>query len=141
MRFFGVVRNLGQNEILVISNFRLCGPTMRVVFMGTPGVAVPTLIEISKSGRLPNAVYTRAPARGGRRGLEIIRTPVHSAADSLGIPVLTPTSLRDVTTQKAFYSLAADVAIVAAYGLLLPMSILESPRLGCINLHPSLLPS
>ena len=108
--------------------------------MGTPEFAVPTLMEISKSGRVPVAVYTRAPARGGRRGLEIRRTPVHSAADSLGIPVLTPTSFRDVKTQNAFNSLAADVAIVAAYGLLLPIPILESPRLGCMNLHPSLLP-
>jgi methionyl-tRNA formyltransferase len=113
---------------------------MRVVFMGTPEFAVPTLMEISKSGRVPVAVYTRAPARGGRRGLEITKTPVHSAADSLGIPVLTPTSLRDAGTQKVFNSLAADVAIVAAYGLLLPIPILESPRLGCMNLHPSLLP-
>jgi methionyl-tRNA formyltransferase len=114
---------------------------MRVVFMGTPEFAVPTLMEISKSGRVPVAVYTRAPARGGRRGLKITRTPVHSAADSLGIPVLTPTSLRDAKTQEVFNSLAADVAVVAAYGLLLPLRILESPRLGCINLHPSLLPS
>ena len=108
--------------------------------MGTPEFAVPALMEISKSGRVPVAVYTRAPARGGRRGLEITKTPVHSAADSLGIPVLTPTSLRDAGTQKVFNSLAADVAIVAAYGLLLPIPILESPRLGCMNLHPSLLP-
>jgi methionyl-tRNA formyltransferase len=114
---------------------------MRVVFMGTPEFAVPTLMEISKSGRVPVAVYTRAPARGGRRGLKITRTPVHSAADSLGIPVLTPTSLRDAKTQEVFNSLAADVAVVAAYGLLLPLRILESTRLGCINLHPSLLPS
>jgi methionyl-tRNA formyltransferase len=113
---------------------------MRVVFMGTPEFAVPTLMEISKSGRVPVAVYTRAPARGGRRGLEIRRTPVHSAADSLGIPVFIPTSFRDVETQKAFSSLAADVVVVVAYGLLLPIPILESPRLGCMNLHPSLLP-
>jgi methionyl-tRNA formyltransferase len=113
---------------------------MRVVFMGTPEFAVPTLMEISKSGLVPVAVYTRAPARAGRRGLEMVRTPVHSAADSLRIPVLTPTSLRDANAQKVFSSLAADVAIVAAYGLLLPISILESTRLGCINLHPSLLP-
>jgi methionyl-tRNA formyltransferase len=109
--------------------------------MGTPEFAVPTLMEISKSGFVPVAVYTRAPARGGRRGLEITRTPVHLAADSLGIPVLTPTSLRDVDTQEVFNSLAADVAIVAAYGLLLPPPILQSTRFGCINLHPSLLPS
>ena len=108
--------------------------------MGTPEFAVPTLMEISKSGRVPVAVYTRAPARAGRRGLEITRTPVHSAADSLGIPVLTPASLREAKAQEAFNNLAADVAIVAAYGLLLPIPILESPRLGCVNLHPSLLP-
>ena len=113
---------------------------MRILFMGTPEFAVPTLLEVSKSGRVPVAVYTRAPARGGRRGLEIRKTPVHSAADSLGIPVLTPTSLRDVETQKVFKDLAADVALVAAYGLLLPVPILEAPTLGCVNLHASLLP-
>jgi methionyl-tRNA formyltransferase len=113
---------------------------MRVVFMGTPEFSVPTLLEIAKSGRRLVAVYTRAPARGGRRGLEIKRTPVHSAADSLGIPVLTPTSLRDIETQKVFSSLAADIAVVVAYGLLLPTPILEAPRLGCVNLHGSVLP-
>jgi methionyl-tRNA formyltransferase len=113
---------------------------MRVVFMGTPEFAVPALLEISKTGFVPVAVYTRAPARGGRRGLEIRRTPVHSAADSLGIPVITPTSLRDIETQKIFDNLAADVALVVAYGLLLPIPILKSPRLGCLNLHASLLP-
>jgi methionyl-tRNA formyltransferase len=113
---------------------------MRVVFMGTPEFAVPTLLELSKSSRVLVAVYTRAPARGGPRGLEMRRTPVHLAADSLGIPVMTPTSLRDVETQKAFNNLAADVAIVAAYGLILPIPILEAPRFGCLNLHASLLP-
>jgi methionyl-tRNA formyltransferase len=113
---------------------------MRVVFMGTPEFAVPTLLEISKSGHALVAVYTRMPARGGRRGLEIRKTPVHAAADLLGIPVFTPTSLRDVESQKVFSSLEADVAVVAAYGLLLPVPILEAPRLGCVNLHASLLP-
>jgi methionyl-tRNA formyltransferase len=113
---------------------------MRIVFMGTPEFAVPTLLEIWKNGNAIVAVYTRAPARGGRRGLELIRTPVHSAADSLGIPVFTPSSLRDAEAQKVFNSLAADVAIVAAYGLILPIPILEAPRLGCLNLHASLLP-
>jgi methionyl-tRNA formyltransferase len=113
---------------------------MRIVFMGSPEFAVPTLLEMSKSGRSPFAVYTRPAARGGRRGLEIRRTPVHLAADSLGIPVFTPKSLRDVEIQKAFNSLAADVAIVAAYGLILPIPILAAPRLGCINVHASLLP-
>src|SRR5580692_4864512 len=113
---------------------------MRIVFMGSPEFAVPTLLEMSKSGRSPFAVYTRPAARGGRRGLEIRRTPVHLAADSLGIPVFTPSSLRDVEVQKAFNSLAADVAIVAAYGLILPPPVLAAPRLGCLNLHASLLP-
>src|SRR6202046_777355 len=113
---------------------------MRVIFMGSPEFAVPTLLEMSNSGRIPLAVYTRAPARSGRRGLEIRRTPVHSAADSLGIPVFTPSSLRDVEVQKAFNSLAADVAVVAAYGLILHIPILTAPTLGCLNLHASLLP-
>lgn len=113
---------------------------MRIVFMGTPEFAVPTLLEIMKEGHLLVAVYTRAPAPGGRRGLEIRKTPVHLAADSFGIPVFTPMSLRDVEAQKTFSSLAAEVAVVAAYGLLLPNSVLQAPRLGCVNLHASLLP-
>jgi methionyl-tRNA formyltransferase len=113
---------------------------MRVVFMGTPEFAVPTLLELSKSGHVLVAVYTRAPARAGSRGLEIRKTAVHLAADSLGVPVMTPTSLRDLETQKAFNDLVADVAIVAAYGLILPTPILEAPRHGCLNLHASLLP-
>jgi methionyl-tRNA formyltransferase len=113
---------------------------MRIVFMGSPEFAVPTLLEMSKSGRMPIAVYTRPPARSGRRGLEIRRTPVHLAADSLGIPVFTPRSLRDVEVQKTFNAHAADVAVVAAYGLILPIPILEAPRLGCLNLHASSLP-
>jgi methionyl-tRNA formyltransferase len=113
---------------------------MRIVFMGRPEFAVPTLLEMSKSGSVPVAVYTGTPAQSGRRGLEIRKTPVHSTADSLGIPVFTPTSLRDVETQKQFKNQAADVALVIAYGLLLPIPILEMPRLGCLNLHASLLP-
>jgi methionyl-tRNA formyltransferase len=108
--------------------------------MGSPEFAVPTLLEMSKSGRVPVAVYTRAPARSGRRGLEMRRTPVHLAADSLGVPVFTPSSLRDVEVQKTFNTLAADVVVVAAYGLILPISILTAPRLACLNLHASLLP-
>ena len=85
-------------------------------------------------------VYSRAPAQSGRRGLEIKKTPVHSTADSLGIPVFTPTSLRNAETQRQFKNLVADLALVIAYGLLLPIPILERPRLGCLNLHASLLP-
>src|ERR1700748_1103135 len=113
---------------------------MRVVFMGAPEFAGPTLLKLSKHGHALVAVYTRAPRRAGPRGLELRKTAVHSAADSLGIPVRTPTSLRDFETQKAFCDLMADVAIVAAYGLILPTSILEAPRHGCLNLHASLLP-
>jgi methionyl-tRNA formyltransferase len=113
---------------------------MRIVFMGTPEFAVPTMLEILKNGHTLAGVYTRAPARGGRRGLEFRKTPVHLAAESFGIPVFTPPTLRDVGTQAAFSSLAADVAVVAAYGLLLPIPILTAPSLGCINLHASLLP-
>jgi len=113
---------------------------MRIVFMGTPEFAVPTLLEIVKNGHLLVAVYTRAPARGGRRGLEIRKTPVHLAADSFGIPIFTPKTLRDVEAQTTFSSLAADVAVVTAYGLLLPVPILKATRLGCLNLHASLLP-
>jgi methionyl-tRNA formyltransferase len=113
---------------------------MRIVFMGTPAFAVPTMVEILKSGHELTAVYTRAPAPSGNRGLEVRKTPVHAAADSFGIPVFTPANLRSVEAQDVFARLAADVAIVTAYGLLLPIPILEAPRLGCINLHASLLP-
>ncbi len=89
---------------------------------------------------MPVAVYTRAPAQRGRRGLELRKAPVHLTADSIGIPVFTPLSLRDAETQRQFENQAADLALVIAYGLLLPTPILEMPRLGCLNLHASLLP-
>jgi methionyl-tRNA formyltransferase len=113
---------------------------MRIVFMGTPEFAVPTMLGILKNRHELVAVYTRAPARGGRRGLEVRKTPVHAAADTFGISVFTPTTLRDVEAQNVFCSLAADVAVVVAYGLLLPIPILRAPRIGCVNLHASLLP-
>ena len=113
---------------------------MRVIFMGTPEFAVPALMAISNGGFELAAIYTREPARGGRRGLEIRKTPVHAAADLLGVPVFTPRTLRDAEVQKAFREFAADVAVVAAYGLILPVPVLEAPKLGCLNLHASLLP-
>ena len=113
---------------------------MRIVFMGAPEFAVPTLRAIVKEGHLVAAVYSRAPKPGGRRGLEITRTPVHEAADSLEIPVFTPATLSDVGAQQVFRSHASDVAVVAAFGLLLPEAVLEAPALGCVNLHASLLP-
>lgn len=113
---------------------------MRIVFMGAPEFAVPTMKEIVAEGHVIAAVYTRAPKPGGRRGMETKRTPVHEAADSLGIPALTPSTLSDAGTVAVFRGHAADLAVVVAYGLLLPTSILEAPRLGCVNLHASMLP-
>ena len=108
--------------------------------MGAPAFAVPTLKALSSLGSEIVAVYTKAPRQGGRRGLEIVKTPVHLAADELGLPVKTPQTLRDAQAQQELAGLKADIAIVAAYGLLLPAEALAAPRLGCFNLHASLLP-
>ena len=112
---------------------------MRVVFMGTPDFAVPTLTEILGQGHEVVAVYTRAPKPAGRGQAER-KSPVHEVADGFGIPVFTPRTLRDEATQLVFAGHEADVGIVVAYGLILPKPILEAPRLGCLNLHGSLLP-
>lgn len=113
---------------------------MRIIFMGAPDFAVPTLKEIQGHGRVVVAVYTREPKPGGRRGLEAKKTPVHDAAELLGIQVFTPPTLRDETTQAVFRYHKADVGVVVAYGLLLPAAVLQAPTLGCVNLHASLLP-
>ena len=113
---------------------------MRIVFMGTPDFAVPTLGEIVGQGHEVVAVYTRAPAPAGRRGLELRPSPVHAMADRFGIPVVTPKSLKGEAEADAFERLGADAAVVVAYGLLLPQRILDAPVLGCLNLHGSLLP-
>jgi hypothetical protein len=89
------------------------------------------MLEIVKNGHTLVAAYTRAPAAGGRRGLELKKTPVHVAADGIGVSVFTPTTLRTAEAEDAFNGHAADVAVVAAYGLLLPITILKAPRLGC----------
>jgi methionyl-tRNA formyltransferase len=107
--------------------------------MGTPEFAVPTLTEIVSAGHEVVAVYTRAPKPAGRGQAER-KSPVHEAADGFGIPVMTPKSLRNEVEQLAFASFDADVGVVVAYGLILPKPILEAPRLGCLNLHGSLLP-
>ena len=112
---------------------------MRVVFMGTPEFSVPTLTEIVSSGHEVVAVYTRAPKPAGRGQAER-KSAVHEAAEGFGIPVFTPKSLKGLDEQGVFALHDADVAIVVAYGLLLPKAILEAPRLGCLNLHGSLLP-
>lgn len=112
---------------------------MRVVFMGTPDFSVPTLTEIVSSGHEVVAVYTRAPKPAGR-GQSERKSPVHEAAEAFGIPVFTPRSLKGAEEQAQFASLGAEVAVVVAYGLLLPKPILEAPEYGCLNLHGSLLP-
>lgn len=113
---------------------------LRLVFMGTPEFAVPTLLELAGSGRKIAAVYTRAAKPGGRRGLELVPSPVEREARRLGIPVLTPTSLKGADEQAAFAAHRADAAVVVAYGLILPKPILNAPQHGCFNLHASLLP-
>jgi methionyl-tRNA formyltransferase len=113
---------------------------MRIVFMGAPEFAAPTLLEIIAQGHEIAAVYTRAPKPAGRRGLEPTKTPVHAVADRFDIPVLTPSTLKDPGTQEAFHALGAEVAVVVAYGLILPAAVLSAPAFGCLNLHGSLLP-
>ncbi len=112
---------------------------MRVVFMGTPDFAVPTLARLCADDHAVIAVYTRAPAKSGR-GMALRPSPVHALADRLGLPVLTPATLRDVEAAEIFVAHRADVAVVVAYGMLLPQTILDLPRHGCLNLHGSLLP-
>jgi len=108
--------------------------------MGTPEFSVPVLEEIVGQGHEVAAVYTRAPKPAGRRGLELQPSPIHAAAERLGLRVLTPKSLKSEDAAATFAGFAADVAVVVAYGLILPKAILEAPRLGCLNLHASLLP-
>ncbi|HET7383706.1 MAG TPA: methionyl-tRNA formyltransferase [Pseudolabrys sp.] len=112
---------------------------MRLIFMGTPDFAVPTLIELAARGHEIAAVYTRAPKSAGR-GMGVQHTPVEREARRLALPVHTPKTLKDGDAQKAFRAHNADAAAVVAYGLILPTPILEAPRLGCFNVHASLLP-
>ena len=113
---------------------------LRLIFMGTPDFAVPTLSALSGAGHEIAAVYTRAAKPGGRRGLELQPTPVEREARRLGLDVRTPKTLRDAAAQAEFAALNADVAVVVAYGLILPKPVLDAPRLGCFNVHASLLP-
>src|SRR5215467_4485091 len=112
---------------------------LRLVFMGTPDFAVPTLVELVGRGHDVAAVYTRAPKPAGR-GMETQPTPIERKARRFGIPVLTPKTLRTADAEAQFGTHAADVAVVVAYGLILPKPILDAPRLGCFNLHASALP-
>jgi methionyl-tRNA formyltransferase len=113
---------------------------LRIVFMGTPDFSVPTLRAIVEAGHSVAAVYTQPPRPAGRRGLELTPSPVQREAERLGIEVRSPVSLKGAAEQMAFRSLGADVAVVVAYGLLLPVPILEGTRLGAYNGHASLLP-
>lgn len=113
--------------------------SLRVIFMGTPDFSVPTLMEIVGQGHDVVACYSQPPRPAGR-GMDLKKSPVHEAAESFGIPVFTPQSLKGAEEQEAFAALNADVAVVVAYGLLLPKPILEAPEYGCLNLHASMLP-
>ncbi|QOZ12610.1 methionyl-tRNA formyltransferase [Bradyrhizobium sp. CCBAU 51765] len=113
---------------------------LRLIFMGTPDFSVPTLLELVAHGHEIVAVYTRAPKPGGRRGLQLQPTPVEEAARKLGIPVLTPKTLKTPEALQEFRAFEADAAVVVAYGMILPQAILDAPKLGCYNLHASLLP-
>ncbi|MFC0203033.1 methionyl-tRNA formyltransferase [Novosphingobium soli] len=113
---------------------------MRIVFMGTPDFAVPALVALVEAGHEILAAYTQPPRPGGRRGKELTPSPVHKEAELRGIAVRHPPSLKGPEEQAAFAALEADVAVVAAYGLILPRAVLDAPRLGCLNIHASILP-
>ena len=113
---------------------------MRIIFMGTPDFAVPTLQALVDAAHEVVCVYTQPPRPGGRRGKELTPTPVHQRASDLGIEVRHPKSLKSAEEQAAFAALDADVAVVAAYGLILPQAVLDAPEHGCLNVHASILP-
>ena len=112
---------------------------MKIIFMGTPDFAVPTLNALVEAGHEVLAVYSQPPRPAGR-GKKLMPTPVHARADELGLEVRTPESLRGDDVKAAFAALGADVAVVAAYGLILPKAVLEAPTMGCLNVHGSVLP-
>jgi methionyl-tRNA formyltransferase len=113
---------------------------LRLIFMGTPDFAVPTLLELVAHGHEIAAVYTRAAKPAGRRGMKLQPTPVEQEARRLGIPVATPATLKTAEAAAEFRAHQAEAAVVVAYGMILPQAILDAPPLGCFNLHASLLP-
>jgi methionyl-tRNA formyltransferase len=113
---------------------------LRLVFMGTPDFAVPTLVEIHGAGHDIAAVYTRAPRPAGRRGLALTPSPVAREAERFNLPIFTPRTLREPSAAEAMRAHGADAAVVVAYGLILPKAVLDTFPLGCFNLHASLLP-
>ena len=112
---------------------------MRLAFMGSPPFAVPTLEALAAAGHEIAAVYSQPPRPAGR-GARLQPTAVHARAEALGLPVRTPARFRDAETLADFAALDLDAAVVVAYGLILPQAALDAPRLGCLNLHASLLP-
>src|SRR4030081_2017045 len=112
---------------------------LRLIFMGTPDFAVPTLLELAAHGHEIAAVYTRAAKLAGR-GMKLQLSPVEQEARRLGIPVATPTTLKTVEAAAEFRAHDADAAVLVAYGMILPQVILDTPKFGCFNLHASLLP-
>ncbi|MBX4896067.1 MULTISPECIES: methionyl-tRNA formyltransferase [Rhizobium] len=114
--------------------------SLRIIFMGTPEFSVPTLRLLVEAGHNIVAVYTQPPRPGGRRGLDLQKSPVHQAAELLGLPVFTPVNFKDPAERERFAAFNADVGVVVAYGLLLPEAILNGTREGCYNGHASLLP-
>lgn len=113
---------------------------LRIIFMGTPEFSVATLEALAAAGHEIVAVYTQPPRPGGRRGLDLQKSPVHLSAERLGLPVLHPLNFRAEEDRDRFRAFGADVAVVVAYGLLLPEAILTGTRLGAFNGHASLLP-
>ncbi|MBX7492425.1 methionyl-tRNA formyltransferase [Qipengyuania sp. 1NDW9] len=113
---------------------------MRIIFMGSPEFAVPTLQALVDAAHEVVCVYTQPPRPGGRRGKELTKTAVHQLAERLGIEVRHPTLLKSAEEQEKFAALEADIGVVAAYGLILPQAILDAPKHGCLNVHASLLP-
>ncbi len=114
-------------------------PKLRIVFMGTPDFAVPALLALQRAGHNLVAIYCQPPKPAGR-GQAVRKTPVHEAAEALGLDVRTPATLRDPAEQETLKALHPDVIVVAAYGLILPQAVLDIPPMGCLNIHGSLLP-
>jgi methionyl-tRNA formyltransferase len=112
---------------------------LKIAYMGTAAFGLPALEAIVAAGHDVVCVYTRAPKPAGR-GYGIRRTAIHEAAEARGIPVRTPQTLKDPAEQEVVRALDLDAAVVAAYGLILPKAVLDAPRLGCLNIHGSLLP-
>ncbi len=113
---------------------------MRIVFMGTPDFAVPVLDALVEAGHEVVAAYCQPARPGGRRGRALVPSPVQARAEALGIPVRSPVSLKTAEAQAEFAGFDAEVAVVAAYGLILPSAVLDAPVHGCLNVHGSLLP-